>query len=110
MTKFNKRHAKQLTEFMSKMDSDGCVTVDQWTSGSGRYTTNKALPPFVTRFEKASFQMHLASNQWPQRGTAERTAFDFFRRNENHKRKAVLVLDLNAWHTFMMDGLQGKEF
>ena len=109
MTKFTKRHAKQVTEFMSKMDSDGCVTVDQWTSGSGRYTTNKALPPFVARYSKSDFKLHDRTS-WPQHGTAARAACDFFRKTENAKRKAVLVLDINAWHEFVMDGLQGKEF
>lgn len=50
--KFTKTSEKQIREFMSKMDAKGCLPVTEWTSGSGRYTTNRALPPFVTRYER----------------------------------------------------------
>ncbi len=101
--KFNKRHQKQLNEFIEKMDKDGCLTVNEWTSGSGRFTSNKVLPPFVTRFERKEYK----PTELPKKGTPERTAYWFFK--ENPKRKAVLVLDKEAMMNFFFENALGKE-
>lgn len=101
--KFTKTNEKQLREFMGKMDGNGCVTVDQWTSGSGRHTSNRALPLFVTRFERKDY----APTNRPKHGTPERVAFDFL--NANPKRKAVLVLDREAMLDFLFGSAHLRE-
>ena len=88
------------------MDRDGCLTVDGWTSGKGRYTTNRALPPFVHRFERKDYR----DTGRPHRGTPERAAYEFFRKPGNEKRKFVLVLDIHSLYGFMFENSLGKEY
>ena len=101
--KFTKTHEKALREYMSKMDRDGCLPVTEWTSGSGRYTTARALPPFVKRFERQEYER----TNLPKHGTLERTAYRFFR--ENNRRRAVLVLDTDALFDFLFGSANCKE-
>ena len=101
--KFTKSHEKALREYMSKMDRDGCLPVTEWTSGSGRYTTPRALPPFVKRIERQDYQR----TNLPKHGTVERTAYRFF--NENKRRRAVLVLDIESLFAFLFDSANCKE-
>lgn len=101
--KFTKSHEKALREYMSKMDRDGCLPVTDWVSGSGRYTTTRALPPFVKRFERQEYQR----TSLPKHGTMERTAYRFF--NENKRRRAVLVLDVDALFESLFGSANCKE-
>lgn len=101
--KFTKSHEKALREFMDLMDRNGCVTVDKWTSGSGRHTTNRALPPFVKRYQRTEYER----TRLPAHGTPERTAYRFF--NENPRRKAVLVLDIESLLSFLFDSANCKD-
>lgn len=103
--KFTRRHANVLDQYIEKMDARGCVTVDQWTSGSGRYTSNRTLPPFVYRFERQEYPR----TALPRHGTCERTAYEFFRRPENARRRAVLVLDIEDMRRFLYGNSYGKE-
>lgn len=100
--KFTKTSEKQIREFMSKMDATGCLPVTEWTSGSGRYTTNRALPPFVTRYERKDYP----KTQLPKHGTTERTAYNFL--NANKRKKSVLVLDLEALYAFLFASANGQ--
>lgn len=102
--KFTKTSAKQLTEFMAIMDKDGCVPSSEWVSG--RYSTKhaKALPPFVTRFERKEY----SKTNLPKNGTPERTAYWYFK--ENTRRRVVLVLDKEAAMNFFFEAAKGKEF
>ena len=77
----NRRQVKQLVEYMELMDDQGCVSVSEWVSGKGRFSSPKALPPFVTRFERGD----------RQEGKLAQAAQDYFERYP--RRKAVLVLD-----------------
>lgn len=102
--KFTKTSAKQLTEFMAIMDKDGCVPSSEWVSG--RYSTKhtKALPPFVTRFERKEY----SKTNLPKNGTLERTAYWYFQNNT--RRRVVLVLDKEAAMNFFFEAAKGKEF
>lgn len=102
--KFTKTHEKNIREYMSKMDANGCLPVTEWTSGTGRYTSNRVLPPFVQRFERKSY----AVTQLPSHGTPERTAYEYLA--DNPRRKAVLVLDREAMLDFLFSNANGKEF
>jgi hypothetical protein len=85
------------------MDTNGCVPVTEWVSGSGRFTKPKALPPFVERFEREEY----AKTALPKHGTPERVAMAFFRANP--RRKAVLVMDTRAALRFLFDAAHGSE-
>lgn len=100
--KFTKNHEKQLREFMKLMDNYGCVPVTEWTSGSGRYTKPRALPPFVKRYERENISPHV-----PKHGTQDFGAYLFFR--SNPRRKSVLVLDIDAYYAFLFDSANCKE-
>ena len=102
--KFSKTHEKQMREYMDMMDAKGCVPVTDWVSGSGRFTSLKALPPFVQRFKRIEY----ADTAKPQHGTPERAAYDFFR--AHHRRKAVLVMDTETAMRFLFDAAHGNEF
>ena len=103
--KFTKTHAKALREFISKADRAGCLPVGEWTSGSGQHTKNKALPPFVKRFERKEY----APTERPHRETPERAAYDFFQSSENNRRKYVLVIDYNKFYEFAFESMHGRE-
>lgn len=102
--KFTRREEKQLREFMEKMDKYGVLAVDEWTSGSGRFTSSRALPPFVERFERKKYPPH----DLPKHGTTERTAYRFF--EDNPRRKCCLVLDKAAMYDFLFDCAHLKEY
>ena len=100
--KFTKTSEKQLCEYLSKMDANGCVVASDWTSGSGRFTKPKTLPQFVKRYARVSFK-----GNPPQHNTPERTAYEFFRANPG--RMAVLVMDTEAAMRFLFDAAHGRE-
>lgn len=102
--KFTKMHENHLREYIAKMDGLGCLPVTEWTSGTGRYTTNRALPPFVKRFERKEHR----NGQLPAHGTAELVAYWYLKRNT--RKKAVLVLDREAMLDFLFEAANGKEF
>lgn len=102
--KFTKTSEKQLREYFSKMDASGCVVASGWTSGSGRFTKPKALPPFVQRFERKKGALATL----PKRGTPARVAFEFFQ--QNPRRSVVLVLDVAAACSFFFNAAHGKEY
>lgn len=101
--KFTKMHENHLREYISKMDGNGCLPVTEWTSGTGRHTTSRALPPFVRRFERKEY----AKTNLPKHGTSERTAYDYLAANT--RKKAVLVLDRDAMLDFLFEAANGKE-
>lgn len=101
--KFTKTNEKQLREFMNLMDTDGCVPVTEWTSGSGRHTTARALPPFVKRYERTDLERMKVSKH----GTPDRSAYVYFKAYP--RRKAVLVLDMDAMFNFLFDSANCKE-
>ena len=92
--KFTKTHEKSLREFMDKMDADGCLVCDEWVSGKGRFTTPRALPPFVSKEENGK--------------TDNGAAVKFF--NSNPRRKYVLVIDREAMFKFLFDNARLAEF
>lgn len=100
--KFTKTHEKQLLEFMKLMDHNGCVPVTEWTSGSGRYTKPRALPPFVKRYEREHMSPYV-----PKHGTQDFGAYAFFR--SNPRRKSVLVLDIDTCFAFLFDSANCRE-
>lgn len=102
--KINRMHTKKLEEFINRAE-DGCLAVDQWTSGSGRYTKPLALPPFVGKFERKNYK----TTEIPARGTQERRAMEWFSKPENSRRKYVLVLDVEQFREFAFNAMLGKE-
>lgn len=102
--RFTKTHERQLREFMTIMDGGGCVPVTEWTTGKGRYTSRRALPPFVRRFARVEYP----ETARPSHGTPERFAYGFFLKNP--RKKAVLVLDREALAAFLFDNAHGNEF
>ncbi len=56
MCKINRRQLGALREFSEKADKYGALPVDEWTSGKGRFTKPRALPPFCKRFEREAFE------------------------------------------------------
>lgn len=107
MSKFTRREVRQLEEFLAKCDRQGRLSVDQWVSGTGRFTKPKALPPFVERFERGAFDFGNTSH-WPHRGTTQRAAFDWFQANP--RRKLCLVLDQAAMWQFLTVNSLGKTY
>lgn len=101
--KFTKMHENHLREYIAKMDGNWCLPVTEWTSGTGRHTTNRALPPFVRRFERKEY----AKTNLPKHGTPDRTAYDYLAANT--RKKAVLVLDRDAMFDFLFGAANGKE-
>lgn len=101
--KFAKRHESQLREYIAKADKNGCLPVDEWTTGSGKYSRTRALPPFVARFERKEYLVYSR----PRKGTPERTAYNYF--IANPRRKVVLVLDKIALYDFLFSAARGVE-
>lgn len=102
--KFTKTNEKQMREFMGLMDAKGCVPVSEWTSGKGKFTTSRALPPFVKRLDRVEYK----PCERPKRGTVERAAMEFF--EANPRRRAVLVMDIDAAMGFLFDAALGMEY
>lgn len=89
MSKFTRRDQSRLSEFMRLAGADGCLSVDKWTSGRGIHTTNRALPPFVRKFERGNTdesEAGLAARSWLER---------------NPKRKHVLALEKGELMNFL---------
>ena len=101
--KFTKRSAEAVREYLGKAE-DGVLPLGDWTSGSGRFTSNRALPPFTERYERKEYP----ETSKPGHGTPERKAMGFFERNP--RRKAVLVMDTAALAEFLFENAKGKEF
>lgn len=101
--KFTKRSAEAVREYLGKAE-DGVLPQGDWTSGSGRFTSNRALPPFTERYERVEY----TATGKPEHGTPERKAMEFFERNP--RRKAVLVMDTAALAEFLFENAKGKEF
>lgn len=104
MQKFTRHHARVLREYMDKMDSNGCLPVSEWTSGNFSRITNRALPPFVHRIERNACSLS------SQHGTIERTAYNWFCKPSNSRRRAVLVLNRDALWAFLTINSLGAEF
>lgn len=106
MCKINRSQLKALREFSEKADKYGALPVDEWTSGKGRFTKPRALPPFCKRFEREAFDLANACAA-PKHSTPARSAYEFFRANA--RRKAVYVLDRAAFEAWAWDSLAGAE-
>ena len=102
--KFTKTHERQLREYIEAMDEHGIVTMDQWTSGNGRFSTVKALPPFVQVCENREYK----PAAMPTHGTPEHEAYNFFKANP--KRRKCLVLDKEAFYSFIFENVHLAEF
>nr|DAT57980.1 MAG TPA: hypothetical protein [Caudoviricetes sp.] len=50
--KITKRDIDNIREFAR---SGYIKTASEWTTGSGRYTTRRAMPVFTTQFERSDF-------------------------------------------------------
>lgn len=105
--KFTKRHENQIREFMALADEYGRLSTSEWTSGSGRNTKPKALPPFVKRFDRDWIET-LKRDAWPRRGTPERAALYYF--DVYPRRKAVLVMDKAALADFLFTAAHLRDF
>lgn len=119
MSKINKTQVENLKTFINSSKEDGFVLkASDWTTGRGRYTTTKALPPFVKEFRREDFDYKTAESKYSSKptvyptnklgggleyGTPERKAGDYFIKNSRVQR--VLVLDLNQ----MIEALHGIE-
>lgn len=106
MTKINRAQLRALREFRERADAAGRVALGDWTSGRGRFTKPRAMPPFVRRVERDAFR-RWDDTDAPRHGTPERAAWDFLR--EQPRRRAVYVLDRAAFETWAWDALAGAE-
>ena len=96
--KITKRDINNIREFAQ---SGYIKTASEWTTGSGRYTTRRAMPIFTTQFNRSDFNRELETGKnLPQWGTLERQAYNYF--SENRRTRTILVMDfekvLNALH------------
>lgn len=96
--KITKRDIDNIREFAR---SGYIKTASEWTTGSGRYTTRRAMPIFTTQFERSDFTRELTTGKnLPQWGTLEREAYNYF--SENPRTRVILVMDfekvLNVLH------------
>lgn len=101
--KFTAKHENQLREYLEKADRNGCLSVCDWSTGKGKYSRTRALPPFVARFERKEYLVYSR----PRKGTPERTAYNYF--IANPRRKVVLVLDKIALYDFLFSAARGVE-
>lgn len=101
--KFTAKHESQLREYLEKADRNGCLPVCDWSTGKGKYSRTRALPPFVGRFERKEYPVYSR----PRKGTPERTAYNYF--IANPRRKVVLVLDKIALYDFLFSAARGVE-
>lgn len=119
MSKITKTQLSNLKDFIGASRGDNYVLkASDWTTGSGRYTKTKSLPPFVKEFKRSDFDYKTAeqtvyggttvyptakNGQGLRFGTIERAAGNFF--IENKRVQKVFVLDLDA----MISALHGVE-
>lgn len=94
--KFTKTHERQIREFMA-MAKDDCVSVSKWVSGSGRFTTPKATPPFVKRYKNGDLTDNKEINSKIK---------SYFM--QHPKRKAVLIIDSKALADFLFKSANGN--
>ena len=99
--KITKRDIDNIREFAK---SGYIKTASEWTTGSGRYTTRRAMPIFTTEFSRVEFEYQLQTGeQLPPYGTPRRKAFDFFENNTRCQK--VLVMDFEQ----VLSALHGVE-
>lgn len=119
MSKITKTQLNNLKDFINTSRDDNYVLkASDWTTGSGRYTKSRSLPPFVKEFKRSDFRFKTvqqtvfggtttyptaADGQGLRFGTIEREAGEFFIKNARVQR--VLVLDFDA----MISALHGVE-
>lgn len=102
--KFTKKHENRIREYLEKADENGCLPICDWSTGKGKYSRTRALPPFVGRFERKEYP----ACSRPRKGTPERTAYNYF--IANPRRKVVLVLDKAALYDFLFNAAKLVEF
>ena len=119
MSKITKTQLNNLKNFIDASRGDNYVLkASDWTTGSGRYTKTKSLPPFVKEFKRSDFDYKTAeqtvyggttvyptakNGQGLRFGTIERAAGNFFIANQRVQK--VFVLDFDA----MISALHGVE-
>ena len=119
MSKITKTQLNNLKDFIGASRGDNYVLkASDWTTGGGRYTKTKNLPPFVKEFKRSDFDYKTAeqavhggitvyptakNGQGLSYGTIERVAGEFFIKNAKVQR--VLVLNFDA----MISALHGVD-
>lgn len=96
--KFTKTNERQIREFVSMSEND-CVSVSEWVSGTGRFSSPKAIPPFVKRYNKGDVTDSKSINKKIKR---------YF--SEHPRRKSVLVIDRESLADFLFASANGKEY
>lgn len=93
--KYTKSHTNRLMDYLAKCDSNGCLPLEDWTTGRfSRYKSTRATPPFVKRYDKADDKLPYAVRC-------------FFA--QNPKRKAVYWLDHEKMFAFFGECARGHE-
>ena len=99
--KITKRDIDNVREFAQ---SGYIKTASEWTSGSGRYTSRRAVPILTTQFQRSDFSRELETGKnLPQWGTLERKAYNYF--SENPRTRIILVMDFEK----VLSALHGVE-
>ncbi len=96
-TGFTRTEEKRLRRYLSKMNKNGVLTLDQWHTGL------KTLPPFVECFHREN-----CDSDYSPRFTSKDAAHDFF--ESNPRRKCCLVLDKVAMWDFFFDIAHLKKY
>lgn len=100
MSKFTRRELHQLQDFISACRGELCCSLNEWSTGSGRYKRVKTLPPFVHKISANDMYMQLSP-------VACTSASKWL---HEHKRNIFcLCLDINEFLDFAGKNCLGKE-
>lgn len=109
--KITKAHTKALREFISVADYGAraqlfIVTVDNWTSGRGRFTSPRVLPPGVRKIELATLQQQ----RQQQKLTGEEFDYLNYFASCNPRRKYILILPLSEYEKVIYSHGAGLDY
>lgn len=99
----------RINEFVSIADPNGIMYLSGWTTGKGRYTQARQLPPFCCRIDRVYLESYLRGKRRDRRKFTDhdRAVRDWF--DANPRCKACLVIDLEAWRACIAAALRGYE-
>lgn len=100
MNKFTRRELHQLQDFLDACNGELCCSLDDWSTGRGRYRRVKTLPPFVHKVSKDNMYNYLSP-------VACMCSIHWLHEHQN--RTFVLCFDLHEFLTFSGKNCLGKE-
>lgn len=100
MSKFTRRELHSLQDFLDTCDGGVCCSLDDWSTGHGRYKRTRTLPPFVYKVSMNDMHQTLSP-------TACRSARNWL--YEHERRIWCLCLDTTELLNFIGEHCLGKE-